>query len=105
MRFNEQLVSLMKLKNITLSELAEKTGLSKGLISKYMRNIVNPKQVNILKIADALGVKPSFLMGFGEYNDSAKKESIIKKIEVMTDSQLSDVEKFIDTFILDKDTS
>ena len=44
-------------------ELHEKTGISKPSISEYLSGNYEPKQRNLYKIAKALGVQPSYLMG------------------------------------------
>ena len=45
-------------------ELARKSGISKGSISKYMKGDILPKQNAIGAMADALNVSPAWLMGY-----------------------------------------
>ena len=44
-------------------ELVEKTGITKGAISQYLKGEYEPKQNNVYKIAKALRVNPVWLMG------------------------------------------
>lgn len=59
------LVSLLDEKNITQSELARKTGISKGSISQYVNGSVDMSARNVVKIAEALGVTTDRLLGTG----------------------------------------
>ena len=56
----DQIRSIRKKQEITLKELAEKTGLSIGYISQIERNITDPSLSTLRKISGALGV-PSYL--------------------------------------------
>lgn len=50
---------------LTQKELAEKVGVKFSAIHKYEAGlVVNLKQETIAKLSDALGVKPSYLMGY-----------------------------------------
>ena len=53
----------MELRGIKQSELAEKTGISKGALSSYLSERYLPKQNNIFLIAKALNVSEAWLMG------------------------------------------
>lgn len=44
-------------------DLSRKTGIGKSSISQYLSGEYNPKQTNIYKMADALGVDPDWLNG------------------------------------------
>lgn len=61
--FSERLRAAMASANIKAIELSEKTGINRSSISEYLAGSYEPKQVNIFKMAKALGVKPSYLMG------------------------------------------
>jgi transcriptional regulator with XRE-family HTH domain len=43
--------------NLTLDEVAQRTGLTKGFISEVERDLVSPSLVSLLAICDALGMK------------------------------------------------
>lgn len=59
-RMNEALL----LRDMKQAELVEKTGIGKSSISTYLSGLYEPKQKNIYKIAKALDVNESWLMGY-----------------------------------------
>lgn len=61
--FSERLKESMQAANMKAVELHELTGISKASISEYLSGNYEPKQQNIFKIAKALNVSPSYLMG------------------------------------------
>lgn len=64
--FAERLRYYMQQANMKQIELVEKTKINKSSISEYLSGSYEPKQRNIYKIAMALGIKPSQLMGIEE---------------------------------------
>jgi transcriptional regulator with XRE-family HTH domain len=50
--------------NMSQSELVRKTGIGKSSISTYLTGEYEPKQKNLYKIANALNVNESWLMGY-----------------------------------------
>lgn len=78
--FCERLNEALSTKRIKQAELAQKTGINKGLISRYVNGEVQPVGENLVKIAKALDVSPFWLYDikalsekdqalFDEYND------------------------------------
>lgn len=63
--FAKRLRRYMDEANMKQSELVEKTKIHKSAISAYLAGTYEPKQRNIYKLATALGIKPSQLMGIG----------------------------------------
>lgn len=63
----------MKMRKMKQQDLANSTGISKSMISEYCNNRYEPKQTNILKIAKALDVSPTWLMGFDVPIESIKE--------------------------------
>ena len=51
-------------RDMTASDLAKKSGINKGSISKYLRGDILPKQSAIDAMARVLYVLPSWLMGY-----------------------------------------
>ena len=51
-------------RNMTASDLARKSGVNKGAISRYLSGEVIPKQSKIDLMARALDVSPSWLLGY-----------------------------------------
>lgn len=64
--FSERLRTSMDAANMKAVELHELTGISKASISEYLSGSYEPKQRNIFKIAQALNVSPSYLMGVSD---------------------------------------
>ena len=64
--FSERLRTSMDAANMKAVELHELTGISKASISEYLSGNYEPKQRNIFKIAQALNVSPSYLMGVND---------------------------------------
>lgn len=62
--FRNRLVKAMNMRNIKASDLAKQTGLSKAQISQYTNGIYEAKQSALHKLAVALNVSESWLMGY-----------------------------------------
>lgn len=89
MMFKKRLIETMNKKEMNAEYLAKLSGVSKGMISMYLskEKIIEPGQLNGYKLAVALRVDPSWLMGL---NGDACAE-ILKKDELCDAvSQLSD---------------
>ena len=59
----DQIRSIRKRQEITLKELAEKTGLSIGYISQIERNLTDPSLSTLRKLSGALGVPTYLFLG------------------------------------------
>lgn len=70
--FAHRLEIVMKLRGKNLTDIAESTGISKGTISKYLNGKMQPKQKQVIKIAECLNVNALYLLGFV---DNASTES------------------------------
>ena len=64
--FQERLEQGLQLKNMTPAELSKCTGISEGAISQYRKGAYKATQRNLEKIASALGVSITWLMGVSE---------------------------------------
>ena len=62
----KRIIAIMERDNIKAAELARRTGIDRSSISHYLRGDYRPKIENIEKIADALGVTVSYLVGFSD---------------------------------------
>lgn len=56
----------MSERKITQSELSKRTGIRQSSISDWLNGRYEPKQDKIYLIAQALGVSPSWLLGYDE---------------------------------------
>lgn len=61
--FQERLLEAMELKEVNQAELVKRTGLSKPSVNQYVHGVYVPKQKALYKIAKALNVNISWLMG------------------------------------------
>lgn len=60
-------------KGLSQAELGDKIGLSGVAIMRYEKGQREPKQKTLIDIADALGVSPTELLGWGELEKQAKE--------------------------------
>ena len=59
-----RLQEALELRGMMPVELAKKSGVTKGAISKYLKGTIKPKQNAIGAMAEALGVSPAWLLGY-----------------------------------------
>lgn len=64
--FINRLKNIMSERKITQSELSKRTGIRQSSISDWLNGRYEPKQDKIYLIAQALGVSPSWLLGYDE---------------------------------------
>lgn len=62
--FTARLTQAMQQKQMTQSELCEKTGISRSTMSQYCSGSFRPRDSKLRQIAKALGVKEAWLMGY-----------------------------------------
>lgn len=65
-QFINRLKNIMSERKITQSELSKRTGIRQSSISDWLNGRYEPKQDKIYLIAQALGVSPSWLLGYDE---------------------------------------
>lgn len=63
-QIKKRLKEALQIRNITAADLARRSGMNKGSISKYLKGEVIPKQSAIGSLANALHVSPAWLMGY-----------------------------------------
>lgn len=69
--FAQRLRNAMQSAGLKAVDLHERTGISKASISEYLSGNYEPKQKNVYRLAEALHVAPSYLMGLSEPASSA----------------------------------
>ena len=102
--FAERLKHYMQKANMKQTDLVEKTKINKSSISEYLSGNYEPKQRNIYKIATALGVKPSQLMGISAATETPasalsltqQEETLIKKYRQLDADGKEDVDDFVE---------
>ncbi len=79
--FYQQLKKAMSIRNITQSELCEKTGIPKSAMSQYISGSFKPKQTRTYLLAKALNINEAWLMGYENVPmDSLNLESNIQML-------------------------
>lgn len=63
MGFNQILRETRENKNLSLSQLAEKVGVSKQALHGYEKGFLTPRPVVLVEIAKALEVSTDYLLG------------------------------------------
>ncbi|MBS3809743.1 MAG: helix-turn-helix transcriptional regulator, partial [Desulfobacterales bacterium] len=74
----EKIRHMRQSKNLSLEELAEKTGLSKGLLSQIEREQISPPISTLLKVAASLGTDISF---FFQEETESPRTSLVRSNE------------------------
>jgi transcriptional regulator with XRE-family HTH domain len=83
-KISERIVEGLELRGMRQADLVEKTGIGKSSISTYISGAYEPKQKNIYKIAKALNVSESWLMGYDvpmSREDETLKDILDDRIE------------------------
>ena len=63
-KIKERLNEALKIRGMTAAELAQKSGLQKSSVSRYLSGENGPRSLAIGKMAEALGVSPAWLLGY-----------------------------------------
>lgn len=80
----DRLNMAMGLRRMTAAELASKSGLNKSSVSRYLSGQMIPRSLAIGKMATALGVSPTWVLGYEVSMDGKE----IKQIDL---TQLSEI--------------
>lgn len=73
----------------TLEEIAQASGLTRGMISKVENGKATPAVDSLVRIAGVLGVSASVLLEESSYTDSIFQKSALKEIPVRTERGFS----------------
>ena len=96
MNMGQKIHSLRTQKGLTLEELGNMVGVGKSTVRKWENGMIaNMKRDKILKVSEALGTTPAYLMGWEEkpYNScdnfhlSSLEKEIIQKFRTLTDGE------------------
>jgi transcriptional regulator with XRE-family HTH domain len=90
--FAERLEQALIMRNMRPADLARKTGLKESTISQYRSSYAVPRKERTLKIAQVLGVSPSWLMGLDVNIDDTPKELTEKELEIIKRYRQADIE-------------
>lgn len=82
--FSARIRKALDYRRMTAAELSRQTGFSRSILSQYINNKANPKQDKVYKIAKALNVNATWLLGYPdtemlpEENNQEEKEEVHK---------------------------
>ncbi len=99
MNMGDKIKQLRNEKGMTLEELGNKVGVGKSTVRKWETGIIaNMKRDKILKVSEALGTSPAYLMGWNEEDKSqslTKEDSSIKNniVPLKKSSNLSEFKR------------
>lgn len=97
MEFKDRLQEALKARGMTKAELARRSGLDKGAITKYTKGENLPGSDAVMKMAKALTVRPGWLLGgdgdmdelvfveLFESLDDTQKERLLKYMKALKD--------------------
>jgi len=102
-RFNDRIVELLRKKNMTQRDLAQKVGVTDSAMSHYVKGDRIPRAAVILKISDVLETNPDYLM-YGDPGDSEAEIDQAIRLIARNSKQLSreDKTRIIDILLGDK---
>ena len=60
----DRLNEALRLRGMNMTELAERSGLNKSSVSRYLSGTCIPRSIAIGKMANALGVSPAWVLGY-----------------------------------------
>lgn len=102
----------MTLRGVNSTNLSEKTGISKGLISRYVNGKLLPRQTNLYLISSYLDCSPAYLMGLQDEvtpmptiksNDESSivklRNQAVGMISAMSERDLRKIIKFMEEFL------
>lgn len=100
----QRIARLRKERGYTQVELAEKIGLTQGLISDYERDKVRPHPEMTIRFAQALEVTSDVILGLKASKSNGNKPSLkilrrLKKIEALPLSQQKFLLKTVDSLL------
>lgn len=91
--FGDRMKAIREEKNLTLEEVANKIGLSKGTISRYENGEIKNIPLNrVQDIADLFGVIPEWLTGWADERYRNNEDDMdLKYIKVMQSAKKSGI--------------
>lgn len=102
MNFNKVITECRKSKDLSQTDLADASGVSREMISKYERGEAVPSLDAAKKIADALDITLDYLVGEGTSSKLDKKTvKRIQELDILEEDKKHFLLDMIDTYIRD----
>lgn len=90
----DRITEALRARDMLPIDLARRSGIDKGSISKYLKGDVLPKQSRIAAMANVLNVSPAWLMG---YNVPMERDEI--DLNKLSDTNLARLKAYYDALI------
>lgn len=90
----DRIAEALRARDMLPIDLARRSGIDKGSISKYLKGDVLPKQSRIAAMANVLNVSPAWLMG---YNVPMERDEI--DLHKLNDTNLARLKAYYDALI------
>lgn len=100
----DRLSEALKARNMTPAELARRSGVDKGSISRYLSGKFEPKQSAVLSMAKALNVSPSWLLGYDvpvepDYTVKLDEDNLVVLIDKLSPDDKATLKTFVEALI------
>ena len=95
----ERIKKALEIRGMMPVDLARKSGINKGSISKYLKGDVIPKQSAIGAMAKALQVLPSWLMGYDVPMEAVTQEVTSIDISKLSKENIKRLEAYYQALI------
>ena len=99
----ERIKKALEIRNMMPVDLARKSGINKGSISKYLKGDVIPKQSAIGAMAEALNVLPSWLMGYDVPMEAVTPEVATIDINKLSEENVKRLEAYYQALVDSQD--
>ena len=101
--FSKRLQLLLDVNSFNAASFAQRIGISKSLISRYLSEQAIPRQERIDQIAKYFNVSHGWLMGYDcEMYDDDLKNKIIKSLDKLSQNQMIEVYSLMREIIVRK---
>lgn len=99
----ERIKKALEIRGMMPVDLARKSGINKGSISKYLKGDVIPKQSAIGAMAEALNVLPSWLMGYDVPMEAVTPEVTTIDINKLSEENMKRLEAYYQALVDSQD--
>jgi hypothetical protein len=99
----QRLLKKFKESKLSQTEICEKTGITKGALSSYLKGRYFPKQQALDKLAEVLETTVDYLMGNNEEEFTPKFKILARNFEKLDEKNKNTILKMIEVMIEEED--
>lgn len=99
----QRLLKKFKESKLSQTEICEKTGITKGALSSYLKGRYFPKQQALDKLAQVLDTSVNYLMGNEEKEDTPQFKILARNFEKLNEKDKDTIIKMIAVMIEEPD--